>query len=365
MSCHVFPDQYAEQISAKQTRVLSLFPAVSRPLSVYPSPVSGYRMRAEFRIWHLGGSWDYVMFDAENKQRRVITDCPMVAESIRQLMMPLRDLLLAVPDLSRRLFAVDFLTSTTGQVLVTLIYHRPLDEAWDALARTLPLPEHVMILGRSRGKKRVLVQDYVEEVLTLPERPPFRIRHVENAFSQPNSAVNQQMLTWVAERLSGITGLRDALELYGGAGNFTWVLSQYARSVVMTELSKQAVASAQVAFAQAGIDTVQIAAMDSEQVSTLLSATGESTTLSWQDKSYLFDVVLVDPPRAGLDAVTQALVQRFDHVLYISCNPETLARDLQAWQETHDLQAWALFDQFPYTHHIEMGVYLQCKGAIV
>lgn len=364
MSCQVFPDQYDAQLIAKQRRIFSLFPQISLPLQVLKSPVSGYRMRAEFRVWHLGSSWDYVMFDPNTRQRIIITDCPMVAEPIRQLMMPLRDLLLSEAELSRRLFAVDFLTATTGEVLVTLIYHRPLDESWDtfALALSQKLPKRVMLLGRSRGKKRVLVRDYVEEVLTLPNQTPFKIRHVENAFSQPNSAVNQQMLAWVAERLSGITGLRDALELYGGAGNFTWVLAQSVRSVVMTELSRQAVQSAQSAFAEAQIHNVQIAAMDSEQVSTLLSQSGEGTALRWQERDYEFDLVLVDPPRAGLDDITRTLVQRFEHILYISCNPETLARDLQAWEITHEVKEWAVFDQFPYTHHIEMGVLLRLRS---
>ncbi|OZA17473.1 MAG: hypothetical protein B7X85_05060 [Thiotrichales bacterium 17-46-47] len=71
--------------------------------------------------------------------------------------------------------------------------------------------------------------------------------------------------------------------------------------------------------------------------------------------------MLVDPPRAGLDELTRALTQRFDIIVYISCNPETLARDIATWQETHELTRAAVFDQFPYTHHIEVGVVLQRK----
>jgi tRNA (uracil-5-)-methyltransferase len=122
-----------------------------------------------------------------------------------------------------------------------------------------------------------------------------------------------------------------------------------------------AAALVDAAFAQAEIENVQIMAMDSEQVSRQLSLTGTQTELTWQGQDYTFDLILVDPPRAGLDDVTRDLVQRFAHVLYISCNPQTLARDLAAWQTTHDIQQWAIFDQFPYTHHIEMGVYLQRK----
>jgi tRNA (uracil-5-)-methyltransferase len=69
-------------------------------------------------------------------------------------------------------------------------------------------------------------------------------------------------------------------------------------------------------------------------------------------------VVLVDPPRAGLDDATVELVRKVDRILYISCNPETLKNNLQALSTTHKIDRYAVFDQFPYTHHIECGVYL-------
>jgi tRNA (uracil-5-)-methyltransferase len=149
------------------------------------------------------------------------------------------------------------------------------------------------------------------------------------------------------------------LELYGGVGNFTWVLAQHTPSVIMTELSKQAVDAAQHAFQAAGLSHVSIAAMDSEQVSRSLSQTLQGTQLRWQGQDYDIDLVLVDPPRAGLDDTTRQLLSHFTHIIYISCNPDTLARDLLAWQETHDITAVAIFDQFPYTHHIETGVILR------
>ena len=71
---------------------------------------------------------------------------------------------------------------------------------------------------------------------------------------------------------------------------------------------------------------------------------------------YRFSTVFVDPPRAGLDPATRALVGRFDRILYVSCNPSALARDLAALERSHRLVAAALFDQFPYTDHIECGV---------
>ena len=67
----------------------------------------------------------------------------------------------------------------------------------------------------------------------------------------------------------------------------------------------------------------------------------------------------MDPPRAGLDPATTALVSGFDNILYISCNPQTLVANLHEISLTHRVTDLAMFDQFPYTHHMEMGVLLQ------
>ena len=76
----------------------------------------------------------------------------------------------------------------------------------------------------------------------------------------------------------------------------------------------------------------------------------------WKDKT--FDVVLVDPPRAGLDATTLSCIQGYQYILYISCCPHSLARDMKALTTTHQVQRFALMDQFAGTAHLECGVYL-------
>ena len=73
--------------------------------------------------------------------------------------------------------------------------------------------------------------------------------------------------------------------------------------------------------------------------------------------------LLVDPPRAGLDEASTSLAARFARVLYISCNPTTLARDVSALTATHDVVRLAAFDQFPYTPHLEAGVLLERRPA--
>ena len=78
--------------------------------------------------------------------------------------------------------------------------------------------------------------------------------------------------------------------------------------------------------------------------------------------TYDLQTILVDPPRAGLDPKTMELLSEFQNIIYISCNPDTLKANLEQISDSHDIAKFALFDQFPYTHHIECGVLL-CKRA--
>lgn len=69
----------------------------------------------------------------------------------------------------------------------------------------------------------------------------------------------------------------------------------------------------------------------------------------------------VDPPRSGLDDKSVELLQHFDNVLYISCNPITLHANILQMNGSHTIRRFAVFDQFPFTDHIECGVYLTRK----
>lgn len=77
---------------------------------------------------------------------------------------------------------------------------------------------------------------------------------------------------------------------------------------------------------------------------------------------YNCETIFVDPPRSGLDDETVKMVQAYPRILYISCNPETLCANLATLQETHQVTRLALFDQFPYTHHMECGVLLEKRA---
>ncbi|MEM7790832.1 MAG: methyltransferase domain-containing protein, partial [Verrucomicrobiota bacterium] len=182
----------------------------------------------------------------------------------------------------------------------------------------------------------------------------------ENAFTQPNGKVAEQMLGWALEKTEDAGG--DLLELYCGNGNFSIALAQNFRQVLATELSKQSVSAAQWNIRENGVKNLKVARLSAEELTEALEGKRKFRRLEQQDidlAEYNFSTVLVDPPRAGIDEAALAKLQSYPNILYISCNPETLKANLRTLHKTHRVSHTALFDQFPYTHHREMGVFLE------
>jgi tRNA (uracil-5-)-methyltransferase len=316
-----------------------------------------YRLRAEFQIVRREGQVAYAMFNPDNPREAVpLETFPVASATICEMMPRLRDELQASELLKDYLFRVDFLSTLSGELLVTLVYKRPLRPLWEAAARDLAQRLNIQLIGRSRGQKLVLGRDWVEESFELEGRQ-LRYQQIEGAFSQPNGEVNRQRLAWACAQADTLGG--DLLELYCGNGNFTIALAPHYERVLATEMSKTSVHAAQYNLEANRVDNVKVVRISAEEFSEAYSGTKEFTRLAGIDlKGYRFSTVFVDPPRAGLDDGTLALVRGFDHILYISCNPETLKANVAALHDTHRIAAAAAFDQFPYTDHLECGLLL-------
>ncbi|MGL5029876.1 MAG: tRNA (uridine(54)-C5)-methyltransferase TrmA [Aeromonas sp.] len=359
------PADYQAQLDEKSARLRALFAPFSLPeLEVHASPVEHYRMRAEFRIWHEGDDLFHCMYTPATKEIIRVEQFPTASRLINQLMPRLLEGLRPHPVLRRKLFQIDYLSTQSGQLIVSLLYHRKLEADWQLVASTLQADLcaqgfDLRLIGRAHKQKVCLGDDFVIEQLKVAGRT-LTYKQVENSFTQPNAVINEQMLAWALDVTKGSQG--DLLELYCGNGNFSIALAQNFRKVLATEIAKPSVDSAQFNIAANGIDNLIILRMSAEEFTMAMRGEREFNRLKGVDlKSYQCNTIFVDPPRAGLDDATVKLVQEYDNILYISCNPETLQANMAVLGETHDIARFALFDQFPWTHHMESGVYLRRK----
>jgi tRNA (uracil-5-)-methyltransferase len=365
-SCTLYNQTYEEQLNYKvareKDRFSSLIDFSKISLDIIKSKDSNFRNRAEFRVW-----WEkdeqndkdvlsYAMNDF-NKEILQIDSCEIVSEDIKNLMPKLLSELEKSMILSFRLFAIEFLVSSTSDMLVTLIYHKKLEDEWINLAKQIEQKLNIKIIGRSRKQKIILSSDFINESLNINSQE-FKFAYEENGFTQPNTSVNIKMIEWVLNNTKD--SKKDLCELYCGGGNFTIPLSKKFSKVLATEISKTSIKSALRNCSLNDINNIEFIRMSSEEFVEALNEVRTFNRLKNIDlKSYDFDTIFMDPPRSGLDDTTRALAKKFPNIIYISCNPETLHRDLEELLKTHKVLRFALFDQFAYSEHIESGVILE------
>ena len=203
MFSHINPSNYSQQLEDKKNEITQLFSDYDLPsFDVFESEPINYRYRAEFRIWHEGDDLYYIMFNSETKEKYKVDYFPVASDLINQCM---SQLLIEIKDnelLRQRLFQVDFLSSKTGEVLISLLYHKQLCDMWqveaEQLIERLSSIATINIIGRARKQKVILHKDYLMEKLTVGDQS-YIYHQVENSFTQPNASVNEKMLLWAQE----------------------------------------------------------------------------------------------------------------------------------------------------------------------
>ena len=414
------PDRYeellAEHVGATKTRFAVYLKAPGVGLDVFPSPPSHFRLRVKFLVT---GNEDDEACDSDdetplpedvtplkhagwhNRAPHVVEDYPMASEPINAVMPKTISYLSNIRPLRNRLRGVQYLSTMKGDLLITLIYEkRALGEVWQRHAAMLRECVGTDLVAQSKGVERLVGgRNYVTEELGFPEGPRLRYRQIAGNFSNPNGKMAEHTLAWLAscfseEKKRGI----DLLELYCGCGNHTMAMSRVFRRVLSVEINRKLVGAAHLNltlnnatnawvmrapsenFCSAMLrhevwklklskyykDSVPTGADAVEGMDSFVEAQKQGLTEAERaadEAIFKFGAVIVDPPRAGLDAVTCKLVSRYAKIAYISCNPEALERDLNILSETHTIQRMAVFDHFPYTGHLECGAMLVRKES--
>jgi len=351
-SCVLYQMDYPTQIKYKKQKLLELFSKFDMPnLKIFTGDDSHFRARAEFRIWHEGNKSYYGMFGFE-KKIITINECNIVDKSIANIMKPLLDEIIKNDFLRTKLYAVEFLSNSKGELIITLIYHKKWQEDEikphiQTLKQKFPNTDYVV---RRKGKKIFIDKNYLIEELIIKNKI-YKYKMIESTFTQPNRKMNQKMIEWVIDNSNHLNG--DLVEMYCGHGNFTIPMASNFRKVIATEINQQSIDAAFYNADINGIDNITFLAMSAADFARLKDK--ESPLLAKYDLKNIF----VDPPRAGLDDKSRNFTNSFDNIIYISCNPETLKRDLETLIIGRKITSFAFFDQFPWTNHMECGVILE------
>ncbi len=205
-----------------------------------------------------------------------------------------------------------------------------------------------MILGKR--SVRLYGPGYIEDELCGCS---FRIS--PSSFYQVNS-VQAEALYNRALELAGLDGTQTVLDAYCGTGTIGIIASFRAASVIGVELNGDAVFDARINAKNNGADNIRFYKDDAGKFMTAMKDSGERT-----------DVVIMDPPRSGAsrEFIRSAAAMGPECIVYISCDPQTLARDLQYFKKLGYLPQVAVpYDMFPFTRHIEAVCLLVLRNPV-
>jgi 23S rRNA (uracil1939-C5)-methyltransferase len=170
-----------------------------------------------------------------------------------------------------------------------------------------------------------------------------------NSFFQTNTAGAAQLYA-IVKKYAELNGSETVIDLYSGTGTISILLSEAAKEVVGLEMVPSAVADAQRNCRINRVENCRFLSGDIRE--------------SLPKISHRPDVLIIDPPRAGVhqEVIKQILALSPERIVYVSCNPATLARDLNLIKEVYRVQEVQPVDLFPHTYHIESVAKLEKIG---
>ncbi len=248
----------------------------------------------------------------------------------------------------------------TGEIMVVLVLSSPIlpskNNFVKALRKEHPEITTVVINVNDRATSMVLGEKeqviygkgYIEDILCGK-----RFKISPKSFYQVNPLQTEKLYRTALE-FADLTGKETVLDAYCGTGTIGIIAADLAKRVIGVELNKDAVKDAVTNAKINGVKNIEFYHKDAGQFMIQLAEQQEN-----------IDVVLMDPPRAGSDeAFLNSVVRlRPNKVVYVSCNPETLARDLKYLTKNgYQVKRMRGCDMFCHTEHVECVIMMQYCG---
>lgn len=348
---------YAEQCKWKQqlfsdtlTRQTGIDPALILPL-VPSSAEFGYRSRVQVKCSHSSKGFVTGFYRSQSRFVVAVDQCPLMPSQLNRLLSQLREPLaestyasqipqidLSIGSDERLLAVVHYLGKETSQLISLL---RPLAEQFDFALGLQSVRKDSLRMICGTGDLSISV-----------DRPEIHLHYAAGGFAQVNLQQNQQLVNAVVAA-AALEGHEQVLDLYCGMGNFSLPLARRAASVTGVENHAPSIRMARRNAAANNIKNIDFQVMESGQSLRRLGKT--------------FDLLVLDPPRAGAYSVVKQLPQNpVARIIYVSCDPQTLARDLKFLISIgYKYISSQAFDMFPQTYHVESLTVLEyCPNGL-
>lgn len=361
LACSPYQDMdYGLEVEVKRTQVAEILSReLKRPfknLKLTPSPeIWGYRNKIGLRVLREDGEAKFVYHEPGEQASFVAVDkCYLVPERVNDLLARIRELINSVPLAT--VDGVEVRTSrSSGESLVLCdlaaeTETTALARALSGLKREFGLVGAVASIfdGKHFRDERVFGRDFVEE-----RAGGLTFRIGARSFFQTNVGILEHVFEDVAAVIAAEPEAVVA-DLYCGLGTFGMFLARRVREVFGVESDGENIAFLKKNLALNGIGNFAVC---------------EGTTEEWLPEILERepDIIILDPPRRGVDpAIVSRLVEDpVPRLLYLSCNPTTLARDLKGFLAAYEIADVRVYDFFPHTPHIETLAVLDHRKPVI
>ncbi|MDX1803106.1 MAG: 23S rRNA (uracil(1939)-C(5))-methyltransferase RlmD [Alcanivorax sp.] len=315
-------------------------------LAPLTGPVTGYRGKARLGVKYVEAKDETLVGFREKRNSFIaqLTTCEVLVPAVGHRLMALRELIHGLNSRTR----IPQIEVAAGDEQIALIIRHldPLPEAdQEALvAFCRSLGWHCYLQpGNESTVHRVSPEEGEERLYYRHPEADVELAFHPTDFTQVNTVINRQMVPLALDLLE-IDPEHRVLDLFCGLGNFTIPAARRAAQVVGVEVSPTMVERGYENARRNGLENLAFHAWDLSQ---------DISGQSWARQQ--FDRILIDPPRTGALEMVR-LMPRFgaSRIVYVSCNPATLARDAgELVALGYRLEAASVMDMFPHTTHVE------------
>ncbi len=309
-------------------------------LPIVPAPDQwNYRSRVQVKCCTTKAGFETGFYRPKSHSVVSVGQCPVIAAALNLLLAQLRNII------NRTIYAkhiaqIDLAVDDNDRCSAVIYYSGQNIDTLAALLRGENLAADLFI---QTGPKNQLTNIQGEGALQIAvDHPPLKLGYAVGGFAQINLEQNRTVVEMIL-KLANLTGREQVLDLYCGMGNFSLPVARRAAQVVGIEESPVSISMARENRSRNKIENVEFYRQAAEGA------------LSHFSRQTRLDILLLDPPRSGAVGTMKGLIKTpVDQVIYVSCDPQTLARDLKLLIDGgYELISSQPIDMFPQTHHCE------------
>ncbi len=325
--CHLQFISYDKQVSMKEEILLDSMKRIGGIEASLSEALTEkdyhYRHRAQFKISPKGEAGFY---REGTRDVVAIEECPLMIQEINLVLRQAKGM---------KLSGIKEIHVAYGDTGIALV------KAKSSLADMEDLMTVAGLSGIAFGNGESIGKDYIRLDLNS-----LQYTITPWSFFQAHWNLNKKVVELIVNELQPLDGVR-VLDLYAGAGNFSLPLAVHASQVVAVEENPHAAEDGQ---RNAGLNSIKNCRF--------IKSSAEKYKINEK-----FDIVFLDPPRPGLTSEVMKKVTDLSpkKIVYVSCNPATLARDLKKLNEKYNIDSLRMIDFFPNTYHVEALAFLSLR----